>query len=374
MCGDIARLRIEAPALPLGYDVICGAGTLALLPALLDEIGARGRAIVCSDSTVAALHGDRLLALLRAAGREPLLWAMPAGEAHKTLETVARAYEWLAEHHVERGDTILALGGGVSGDLAGLVAATYLRGLRLLQLPTTLVAQVDSALGGKVGVDLPAGKNLVGAFYQPALVLADSDLLATLPEREWRAGLAEVIKHGVIRDTELLEMLARERAAILSREPSVVSRLVARAAAVKVEVVCQDPLERGPRRILNYGHTLGHAIERVAGYGVVLHGEAVAWGMAAVARIGASIGTCSNDVVTWQDGLLRSYGLLGPLPRLSAAALIAATRLDKKSVAGRIHWVLPLRAGEVSISADVPARAVERAVAWLVEASQSEPG
>ena len=373
MCSEAARLRVETPALAVGYDVIHGAGVLGTLPALLDGLGIQRRAIVCSDDTVAALHGARLLEVLRAAGREAMLWTMPSGEAHKTLATAEAAYQWLAQQRVERGDTILAFGGGVVGDLAGFIAATYLRGLRLVQLPTTLVAQVDSALGGKVGVDLPAGKNLVGAFHQPALVLADTNLLATLPEREWRAGLAEVIKHGIIRDTGLLEMLERERAAILAREPETVARLVARAAAVKVEVVCIDPLERDLRRILNYGHTLGHAIERVAGYGVVLHGEAVAWGMAAAARIGTAMGTCSGDFVTWQDSLLRSYGLLGPLPLLPVSDLVAATRLDKKSAEGRIHWILPHRAGEVSINGDVPPQAVEQAVAWLAEASR-EPG
>lgn len=372
MSSQMTRLRVETPALPMGYDVIYGSATLATLPAMLDSIGARGRAIVCTDETVTALHGARLLAILRAAGREALLWSMPAGEGHKTLATVELAYHWLAEQRGERGDTILAFGGGVVGDLAGFVAATYLRGLRLVQLPTTLVAQVDSALGGKVGVDLPAGKNLVGAFHQPALVLAETDLLATLPDREWRAGLAEVIKHGIVRDTGLVEMLERERTAILVREPEMAARLVARAAAVKVEVIRIDPLERDLRRILNYGHTLGHAIERVAGYGVVLHGEAVAWGMAAAARIGVAIGTCSDDFATWQDGLLRAYGLLAPLPRLGADKLIEATRLDKKSAAGRIHWVLPHRAGKVSISADVPARAVEQSVAWLIEASRGQ--
>jgi 3-dehydroquinate synthase len=290
---------------------------------------------------------------------------MPAGEAAKTLETVRAAYSWLAGQRVERGDTVIALGGGVVGDLAGFVAATYLRGLRLVQAPTTLVAQVDSAIGGKVGVDLPEGKNLVGAFHQPALVLADTDLLATLPEREWRAGLAEVIKHGIIRDPGLLDVLEGQRAAILAREPGVVAALVARAGAVKVEVVMEDPLEHGLRRILNYGHTLGHAVEREAGYGVVLHGEAVAWGMAAAARIGRACGTCHEAFVAWQDDLLRAYGLLAPLPPLRVAELIEATRLDKKSATGRIRWVLPCGRGRVVITSDVPEAAVQAAASWL---------
>ena len=366
MHREARRLRVDVPAAPGGYDVVCGRGAFTALPALLEEIGARGRVLVLSDATVAPLHGRRAVTLLGAAGWDALLWAMPAGEAHKTLETVSAAYSWLAEQRVERGETIVAVGGGVVGDLAGFVAATYLRGLRLVQVPTTLVAQVDSALGGKVGVDLPAGKNLVGAFHQPALVLADVDLLATLPEREWRAGLAEVIKHGVIRDRGLLDLLERRRADILARNPEVVAGMVAQAAAVKVAVVVEDPLERGVRRILNYGHTLGHAIERAAGYGVVLHGEAVAWGMAAAARIGAQLGTCDGAFVAWQDALLRAYGLCRPLPALQADAVLQATRLDKKTAAGRLHWVLPRGPGEVTVTHDVPSAAVQAAVDWLV--------
>ena len=369
MSIETTRQRVEVPATIGGYDVVCGRGALSALPALLDEIGARGRIVVCSDTTVAALYGERVLSVLRADGREALLWAMPAGEAHKTLETVSAAYAWLAEQRVERGDTIVALGGGVAGDVAGFIAATYLRGLRLVQAPTTLVAQVDSALGGKVGVDLPAGKNLVGAFHQPALVLADTELLATLPEREWRAGLAEVIKHGIIRDPALLDLLERRRDAILARDPALVAALVARAAAVKVAVVTEDPLEQGLRRILNYGHTFGHAVEREAGYGVVLHGEAVAWGMAAAARLGAASGACDDAFVAWQDDLLRAYGLLAPLPPLRAESLIAATRLDKKSAGGRVRWILPLRRGEVTMGSDVPDAAVRAAAQWLAGAA-----
>ena len=365
MEDDIFEAEVRGPEARATYTVVSGQGVLRQLPVLLRARNVTGRVIVCSDDNVASLHGDRVLTLLREGGYEAEVWAMPAGEAHKTLDTVSDAYAWFAAHLVERDDTVLALGGGVVGDLSGFVAATYLRGLRLVQVPTTLVAQVDSAVGGKVGVDLPSGKNLVGAFYQPAVVLADTDLLATLPEREWRAGLAEALKHGVIRDVALLDLARRERDALRRREGAVVARLVARAVAVKVAVVDEDPLEAGARRILNYGHTLGHAIERVAGYGVVLHGEAVAWGMAAAARIGARVGTCPDEFVDWQDALLRAYGLLGPLPPLDPTELVAATRLDKKSVAGRINWVLPRRAGEVVVTRDVPDDAVRDAATWL---------
>jgi 3-dehydroquinate synthase len=361
----IDSLHVDVPTVDLAYDVICGGGALNALPALLAARGLTGRALVCTDDNVAPLHGARAVELLRGAGVDADLWTMPAGERYKTLETVNSLYEWLAARRAERRDLLVACGGGVVGDLSGFAAATYLRGLRLIQVPTTLVAQVDSTVGGKVGVDLPAGKNLVGAFHQPSLVVADPLLLSTLPAREWSAGLAEVVKHGVIGGGDLLDDLEREHDVIMAREPTVVAPLVARAVAVKIDVVRQDPLEAGLRRVLNYGHTLGHAIERVAGYGVVLHGEAVAWGMAAAARIGAEIGTCDAAFVEWQDNLLRGYGLLRPLPALDADALIAATRLDKKVVAGRVKWVLPRRAGDVIITDDVPDEVARRAAAWL---------
>jgi len=365
---DATTLHVEVPLSGRGYDALYGAGLLEQLPRLLSERGIGGRVVVCSDRHVAALHGERLLTALAAGGAaRPAMWTMAAGEEYKTLATVEQAYEWLAAERVERGDTVVALGGGVVGDLAGFAAATYLRGVRLVQAPTTLVAQVDSALGGKVGVDLPSGKNLVGAFHQPALVVADTTVLATLPEREWRAGLAEVIKHGLIRDRGLLDILRDERDDVRDRAPRAVARIVARAAAVKVDVVREDPLERGLRRVLNYGHTLGHALERVAGYGVVRHGEAVGWGMAAAARIGEQVGLCGGEFVRWQDDLLHSYGLLDAacLPRVTADDLIAATRLDKKIAGGRISWILPRQPGEVVITADVPDEAVQAGARWL---------
>ena len=324
----------------------------------------RGSAAIVTNKVVAPLYLQRVRKALGAARICEIL--VEDGEQAKDWATLDRVFDALLAARLGRDGLVVALGGGVVGDLAGFVAATYLRGLRLMQVPTSLVAQVDSALGGKVGVDLPAGKNLVGAFHQPALVLADVELLATLPDREWRAGLAEVIKHGVIRDRGLLDLLERRRPDILARDPGLVAGMVAQAAAVKVAVVVEDPLERGLRRILNYGHTLGHAIECAAGYGVVLHGEAVAWGMAAAARIAAQLGTCDGAFVAWQDALLRAYGLCMPLPVLQAEAVLQATRLDKKTAGGHLHWVLPRGPGEVTVTHDVPSVAVDAAVDWLV--------
>ncbi len=367
--GDLAEVSVAVPAQTAGYPVVCGHGALKGLPEYLGHLDMRGRLVLCSDSNVMPLRGERLTEALRGAGFRVERWTMPAGETHKTLATVADAYGTFAALRLERADVVLALGGGVVGDTAGFAAATFMRGLRLVQVPTTVVAQVDSAIGGKVGVDLPEGKNLVGAFHQPALVVADTALLQTLPEREWVAGLAEVIKHGLIRDRALLDRLASRPAELLAREPLAVAEIVARAVLVKVAVVAEDPLEKGLRRILNYGHTFGHAIERVAGYGVVLHGEAVAWGMAAAARMGAALGLCDQAFVAWQDDLLRAYGLLRPLPALDAAALLSATRLDKKSAGGRVSWILPVRGAEVRITADVPEEIAAEAARWLAGAS-----
>ncbi len=357
--------RVETAA--GGYDAVYGAGLLDDLAELLHARGLDGRAVLCTDSNVEPLHAKGIEAALERAGHRPLLWTMPAGEEHKNLGTVAKAYAWMAERGVERRDVVVAVGGGVVGDLSGFVAATYLRGLRLVQVATTLTAQVDSALGGKVGVDLPAGKNLVGAFHDPALVVGDATTLTTLPRREWRAGLAELLKHGLIYDKHLLDDLIAARPDMLDRDPSLIAALIARGAAVKAAVVRDDPREHGVRRILNYGHTLGHAVERTAGYGVVKHGEAVAWGMAAAARIGVLTKTCGAEFAPWQDDLLRDFGLLDRalLPPLRAADLIAATRLDKKTIGGRINWVLPVEAGSVVITSDVPDIVVEAAARWL---------
>ena len=370
---DIVLFRhVEVPADPVGYDVCYGRGVLKRLPEVISSLGCQGTIVVFTDVNVEARYADTVLALLRGAGFRAALWSVPAGEQFKTLESARETYDWLSRESIERSDTILALGGGVIGDLAGFVASTYLRGLRLIHVPTTLVAQVDSALGGKVAVDLAAGKNLVGAFYQPVAVVADTDLLGSLLDCDWRAGLAEVIKHGIIRDSGVLELLERDKQIVVRRDdPAVVAELVARAAGVKIEVVEEDPYERGPRRILNYGHTLGHAIEREAGYGAVRHGVAVAWGMAAAARIGADMGTCDSSFVAWQDLLLNDYGLLIPLPALSADSLLAATLIDKKSANHRIHWVLPIGRGRVTVTADVSDAAARSAAEWIADKSGS---
>jgi 3-dehydroquinate synthase len=293
-------------------------------------------------------------ALLAHQGLSVETLTIPAGEEQKTLANVVAAYDRLARSGAERGDVLVALGGGVVGDLFGFVAATYLRGMRLVQAPTTLVAQVDSSLGGKVGVDLPAGKNLVGAFKHPIWVVADQDLLLTLPEAEWIAGTAEVAKHGVIADARLFRALEAQADAWRQRRMDPAPVLAA-AIAVKARVVQEDEYETGVRMILNYGHTLGHALEAAAAYHGIRHGEAVAWGMAMEARLALRLGLSSAAFVARQDNLLQRLGLLQPLPRLDGETVYQRLFLDKKVQNGALRWLLPgAEPGSVSVRADVP--------------------
>ena len=366
-------LTITTPA--GSYDIITGAGILHDLPTHLTRLGLTGRIWLVSDAAVATAYGEPLLAALRDGGFRVQAFTVPSGEQSKNLAVAAEMYTWLIEHNVERRDTVLALGGGVVGDLAGFVAATTLRGLNFVQLPTTLLAMVDSALGGKTGVNHPLGKNLIGAFHQPRLVLADVQLLATLPARELRSGWAEVIKHGVIRDVNLFTQLEqyaadfgftildlREEDSIVNPKSKIVN-LIRRAAAVKVDVVNIDEREQAERMLLNYGHTLGHAIEAAAGYGTVLHGEAVAIGMDLAARIAIEMGMFSQGELERQRHLLAAYGLSIAVPAaLTTDEILARTLRDKKIKAGTIRWVLPVCIGEAVVRNDVPEALVRRVV------------
>ncbi|HVA91635.1 MAG TPA: 3-dehydroquinate synthase [Chloroflexota bacterium] len=353
------------PRMVLRYDgqahsiVHCGAGALDDLGNLLGGLARPPRrAILCSDSNVSVLHGERASRALVSAGIQVEQVMIAAGEEHKNLETVARCYREFAALAVERGDVVVALGGGVLGDLFGFVAATYLRGLRLAQAPTTLVAQVDSAIGGKVGVDLPEGKNLVGAFKHPELVVADEDLLRTLPDAEWIAGTAEVAKAGVIADAQLFTWLESDPSGWRQRSIPL-GPILGAAIAVKAKIVEEDVLETGSRMYLNYGHTFGHAVEAAAGYGVLRHGEAVGWGMAMEARLAAAVELSNAGFVARQDRLLRNLGLLAPLPPVKPDHALAYLYRDKKVRDGRIRWALPTTApGACVVRDDVPSELV----------------
>ncbi|MGN6361585.1 MAG: 3-dehydroquinate synthase [Thermomicrobiales bacterium] len=343
-----------------------GAGEFDALGATLAaQAGATGRAFVISDETVWALYGARLLATLEQAEIQGRATTVPAGEGTKSLAQAGALYDWLAAERAERRDPVIAVGGGVTGDLAGFVAATYLRGVPLVQAPTTLLAMVDSAVGGKTGVNLAAGKNLVGAFYQAGIVAVDPALLATLPPRELATGWAEVIKYaGFDRSVPGLEQpplwpILQERGADLRalRDP-VTTQVIAACLRVKAAVVMQDERETGLRRVLNLGHTIGHAIEAVAGYGRYTHGEAVALGLRGVYRLSVRLGLLELAEQVAFERLLNEFGLPAHIEGCASAALLDRIGSDKKVRAGRVHWILPCGPGEVVIRDDVPPDAV----------------
>ena len=348
------------------YPVRAGWGALDSLGVLVRDIVGARTAYLVSDEGVYS-HARRAQNSLEAAGIRAHLVFIPQGEAYKTLDTVRLIYGWLADHKAERGHVVVAVGGGVVGDLAGFVAATNVRGMPLVQVPTTLLAMMDAAIGGKVAVDLPQGKNLVGAFHQPRLVLADPATLETLPGRERASGWAEAIKHGLILDRDLLESFERDRAAILALEREVTEEVIRRSVAVKARVVSQDERETlGVRVLLNYGHTIGHAIEAVTGYRRFLHGEAVSIGMMGAAYISQGMGLLPERDVRRQQSLLEAFGL--PVrygPEIDAGAIREAMRSDKKTTGGSIRWVLLEALGSAVTRSDVPDDLVDEALARL---------
>ena len=327
---------------PAAHDVYVGMGLLAGLGQLARNAGlGPGRAVVITDSNVAPLYAPKALDGLRTVGFQPELVEIRAGEANKSLDVLAEVYDWLTAAELDRACPLFALGGGVVGDLGGFAAATYLRGLPLVQVPTTLVAQVDSALGGKTAVNHRAAKNLIGAFYQPRLVVADTSALTTLPEREFREGLGEVIKYGAIMDAGFITWLEGAMPAILARGSAVLAAMVERSLRQKAEVVAGDERESGLRKILNFGHTLGHALEASAGYGSYLHGEAVAIGMVAAARLSTRYAGLSVAEASRLERLIETAGLPTQMPPgWQRNAFLRALRLDKKRSGAEVEFVL----------------------------------
>ena len=331
------------------YDIVIKRGALAEVGERLASVGLSGKAAVVTNPVVGRLYGATVLRSLKGAGFRTVLVTLPDGERHKTLRSVARVLDALAAARFERRSTVIALGGGVIGDLAGFAASVYQRGIQFVQLPTTLVAQVDSSVGGKTGVNHPLGKNLIGAFYQPRVVVMDPMALTSLPEREWRAGLAEVIKYGVIADDQLFASLEENIEPIVKRDDDLVAHVVARSCRIKASVVAQDERESGLRRILNYGHTIGHALESLGRYRRLIHGEAVAIGMVQEALLARRLGLCSDDVVARQRRLITQAGLPTDLPSVRFAPLWTAMQHDKKVSRGRVHCVLPRAIGQVEV-------------------------
>ncbi len=350
-------LRVTTPG--GNYPIHVGAGMLDQLPQRLDEVGVGARLWLVSDTHVLPLHGARVEQIVRDAGRSVESFAIEAGEAHKTLATVEQIYDWLLGNGVERGDAVVALGGGVVGDLAGFAAATVLRGVEFVQLPTNVLAMVDSAIGGKTGFDHAHGKNLIGAFWQPRLVLSDTTLLHTLPPEERAAGWAEAIKHAVIGDSALFEDLETHHQALLAGDEPITSDLLRRAAAFKARIVSGDEREAGERIVLNYGHTVGHAVEKESNY-TIRHGEAVAIGMMAAGGLACAFGLFAQADLDRQRTLLASFGLPTRLPAaIDVDRVIARTSSDKKVRAKRVRWVLPRALGNVVVRASVPENVVK---------------
>jgi 3-dehydroquinate synthase len=360
-------LRVRTVTVPLGqrsYPIKIGPGLMGRLGAELSTLGFSGRCAIISDRNVAPRYAADAGRALAKAGFDSILITVPAGETAKSLASVHRCYDRLAAHRLERTSFIVALGGGVVGDLAGFVAATYLRGIDFVQAPTTLLAQVDSSVGGKVGVNLAAGKNLVGAFHQPRLVVCDLDTLQTLPAREYRAGLAEVIKYGIIRDAGLFQRLQRHVPKLLEKDPRILGDVVARCCEIKAQVVAQDETESGLRAILNFGHTIGHALEAVSRYGKYLHGEAIAIGQVAAAELSAHVSGLPIHELERIRTLFQRAGLptqvkLGPKLR---SRLFDAMRLDKKVAGGKVNFVLAERIGKVVWGQTVPDMLIHRAL------------
>jgi 3-dehydroquinate synthase len=342
-------VRVETQPSP--YEVVIGRGVLDSVGERLRAVSGASRVALVTDHNVAAIAGTRADVSLARAGFLVESMSIEPGERSKSWDVAGQILEALAGRGLERGDAVVALGGGVIGDLAGFCAATYLRGIDFVQVPTTLLAQVDSSVGGKTGVDLRAGKNLAGAFKQPLLVVADTEMLATLPQTEWASGMAEVVKSAIIDSEEFTSWLEANAGALASRDLDVVGEAVERCVTFKAGVVSADERESGPRECLNYGHTLGHAIEKVAGYGVVAHGIAVAEGMRFAARLAVETAGASIDFVRRQDRLLDAVGLPFMDSTGNPAAIHEAMYSDKKARGHQVRFVLPVRVGQWMCSA-----------------------
>mgnify|MGYP001438299019 CR=1 FL=1 len=348
------------------YDVRIGADLLGELGQMAAGLGA-ANSILVADSNVSNLYGEVAINALTAQGVGARLIDFPAGEANKNLATMARLYDALFEirPQVDRGWLIVALGGGVAGDMAGFLAATALRGLKWMQCPTTLLADVDASVGGKTGIDHAAGKNLIGAFHQPNAVLIDVDLLKTLSEAELANGLAECVKHAIIRDAGLLDFLEDHIQAIRARQGEVMTELVTRNVQIKAAVVSADEKESGERAHLNFGHTIGHAIETLVGYDKIAHGQAVALGMAAGCRMAAGRGFIEDEAVERVRDLLASFALPVTWKDLDGERIWEIMQHDKKVRDGQVRMVLPVVLGQAAVFDDITPEMVREAVAAL---------
>jgi 3-dehydroquinate synthase len=359
--SSMEPVRIDVATPSRLYSATIDDGALDRVGRLLDDLHAPERRFIVSSPLVWRLHGPRLArAVDSASAVEPIL--VPDGERFKQLATVSRIYDALVRANADRASTLITFGGGVIGDMAGFAAATYLRGIAVVHVPTTLLAQVDSAIGGKVGVNHPLGKNLIGAFYQPHAVIVDPTVLGTLPRREFRAGLYEVIKYGVTSSATLFDRIVKGRQAIFARTPEALTPVIAESCRIKAGVVAADEREAGARMILNFGHTAGHALEAVTRYRRYRHGEAVAYGMLVAAQLARGRGALAERDRQALADLIASLGPLPPIADVPATQIIEAIQHDKKMVAGRLHFVLPTTIGAATIVDDVTAKEIRGAL------------
>ena len=355
-------IRVETPSAK--YDVIAGSGLIETLAPRIERVVGRlpRRVFVLTSAPIWALWGHCLQQSFREA---PVVLFLEPGEKYKTLASVEKLLRQMAQAGGDRGSLLIAFGGGIVGDVGGFVAAIYMRGIPYVQVPTTFLAQVDSSVGGKTGVNLPEGKNLVGSFNHPLAVFADIGVLGTLPDQELRAGLMESVKAGIIRDRALVRFMEEHATEVLGRDPKALERVIAASIRMKAGVVNRDERENGLRMILNLGHTVGHALEQATGYKTLLHGEAVGWGMVAALHLALKRGTISGAQFKRLESLIHRYGPLPPL-KLRAAKVIAATGGDKKNVGGVKRFVLPIGIGDAGVVEDVTPAELEAAVGYML--------
>ena len=350
------------------YPVIAGWGTIERLGEHLAELGLGNTAYIITDENVMRPYGRNAQWALQRAGIAAHCFIIPAGETSKSFQLAQEIYEWLVGLKAERGQPIVAIGGGVAGDLGGFIASTFLRGVPFVQVPTSMAAMVDASIGGKVAVNLPQAKNMVGAFYQPRAVLADVRALSTLGKRELAEGWAEAIKHGLILDPSLVDVFEEHAEALMDVEPEISTEVIRRSMAIKADIVSQDERETlGIRILLNYGHTIGHALEASTEYGRFMHGEGVSVGMMGAARIAREMGMIGDDIVDRQRTLLQRFNLPITAPDIDLDAVRRAMSLDKKTVGGANRWVLLEDVGRATVRRDIPTELVDDTLGWLTQ-------
>jgi len=347
------------------YRIVVASGALQSVGERLRELRLGSRAALVSDGAIMRLYGKTVVASLESAGFTVTTIDVPEGEAAKTLTVAEHCWDQLLTAGLDRTSTVLALGGGAVGDVAGFAAATYMRGINFVQLPTTVLAQVDASIGGKTAIDHPLGKNMIGAFHQPRLVVVDPAVARTLPEREFRSGLAEIVKHGIVLDADYFVELERDLAPLAARDLGVLERIIGGSCRLKAAVVERDEREAELRHVLNYGHTIGHALEAATGYTRYAHGEAVSLGIVAEARLARRLGVADDETTTRQERMLETLGLPVRAPSIDVEPIVSAMARDKKAKDGRVPFVLAPRIGAFRIVYDVPTTDIRAVIASL---------